>query len=165
MSGPLQGATLASEWRWLLCSESRPSRRVQPMYASGQEWKFTGGRFGAAIVGVPTLVSHHRQCRRPSAGLISRCKARQTLSNPAHIHGSPSLNTRHCLTSLGLGSKCRTQATPPHENVQSNGWRWSSCLGRGISGARSSAGGLNRRSRRASRSAAVAGRYGRMLKC
>ena len=76
----------------------------------------------------PSIGSPQHQCWRPSAGLISRCKARQTRSRPAHLHGYPYLNTRQCLTCLGLGSKCKVQATPPHESAQSNGWRRSSCF-------------------------------------
>jgi hypothetical protein len=95
-----------------------------------------------------------RQWRRPSTGAISRRIAHHTRSSPAHIFGSPSLNTRHCLTSLGLGSKCSDQLMPP-EKLQSTGWR----LCHGISC------GVRQLSIRAARSDLVAELYDRMLKC
>lgn len=104
------------------------------------------------------------QCRgdqgqwcRPSIGLISFCMARHARSRPAHIHGSPFLDTRHCLTSLGLGSKCNDQEMPPQEKLQSNGCRQSSQPARGRTGTDSVA-RINRCSARTSGAALVAGR-------
>jgi hypothetical protein len=57
-----------------------------------------------------------------------------------------------------VGLEMQDPGNAAAENVQSNGWRWSSCLGSGQSGIASPAARLNRRSRRASRSAGVAER-------
>jgi hypothetical protein len=116
------------------------------MAATGQGRALTKGGFRAC---------RQRQWRRPSAGAISRWMARHTRSRPAHIHNSPSRNTRHCLTSRGLGSKCKDQVMPPQVKLQSNGCRRSSGA---TNGAPSSRPPGRRRSTRASRSELLVGR-------
>ena len=104
---------------------TRPTRMSRTLTSrrSAKITRATSGRIAAGFFCAAPDSVRYRQWCRPRAGHISRCMARHTRSSPATIQGSPFLETRHCLTSRGLGSKCRLHEMPPHENCQSKGSR------------------------------------------
>lgn len=111
----------------LLAVALQPAAMVIAKTVSGRQAESTASKTGRSELNRQLLVMIENMQSRP--GAVGRERLLPGKVSWTHIQGSPPMNTRHCLKSIGCGLKCHVQETPPQEQARSKPCRWYTGLG------------------------------------